>query len=322
MKFNEIKRETKRRIYALALASIMVLLPKTKAYAAEVDMSTKVDIDHAISVLVPDDKPSNNNGGNNGGNNDNNNGGNNSGNNDNNNGGNNGGNNDNNNGGNNGGNNDNNNGENNGGNNDNNNGENNGGNNDNNNDGKDDNKDNNNDGKDDNKDNDDENKNEEEKCDHSYVSVDVTNQKTPSCTVAGSYDEVYQCSKCGATKTEHHSIPAPGHKWDGGTRVESKDGYDIIYHCTNKGCSSEMKTHHSNTPDPTEPTKPHKPTNPSDNPKMGDASNITEWASLMAFSGTSLLAIYANYEYKKHEKEKMLREMSNGYEGKYLSKRK
>ena len=287
MKFNEIKRETKRRIYALALASIMVLLPKTKAYAAEVDMSTKVDIDHAISVLVPDDKPSNNNGGNNGGNNDNNNGGNNSGNNDNNNGGNNSGNNDNNNGGNNGGNND-----------------------------------NNNDGKDDNKDNDDENKNEEEKCDHSYVSVDVTNQKTPSCTVAGSYDEVYQCSKCGATKTEHHSIPAPGHKWDGGTRVESKDGYDIIYHCTNKGCSSEMKTHHSNTPDPTEPTKPHKPTNPSDNPKMGDASNITEWASLMAFSGTSLLAIYANYEYKKHEKEKMLREMSNGYEGKYLSKRK
>ena len=287
MKFNEIKRETKRRIYALALASIMVLLPKTKAYAAEVDMSTKVDIDHAISVLVPDDKPSNNNGGNNGGNNDNNNGGNN------------------------GGNNDNNNGENNGGNNDNNNGGNNGGNND-----------NNNDGKDDNKDNDDENKNEEEKCDHSYVSVDVTNQKTPSCTVAGSYDEVYQCSKCGATKTEHHSIPAPGHKWDGGTRVESKDGYDIIYHCTNKGCSSEMKTHHSNTPDPTEPTKPHKPTNPSDNPKMGDASNITEWASLMAFSGTSLLAIYANYEYKKHEKEKMLREMSNGYEGKYLSKRK
>ena len=275
MKFNEIKRETKRRIYALALASIMVLLPKTKAYAAEVDMSTKVDIDHAISVLVPDDKPSNNNGGNNGGNNDNNNDGNN------------------------------------GGNNDNNNGENNN-----------DNNDNNNDGKDDNRDNDDENKNEEEKCDHSYVSVDVTNQKTPSCTVAGSYDEVYQCSKCGATKTEHHSIPAPGHKWDGGTRVESKDGYDIIYHCTNKGCSSEMKTHHSNTPDPTEPTKPHKPTNPSDNPKMGDASNITEWASLMAFSGTSLLAIYANYEYRKHEKEKMLREMSNGYEGKHLSKRK
>ena len=271
MKFNEIKRETKRRIYALALASIMVLLPKTKAYAAEVDMSTKVDIDHAISVLVPDDKPSNNNGGNNGGNNDNNNGGNNSGNNDNNNGGNNGGNND-----------------------------------------------NNNDGKDDNKDNDDENKNEneEEKCDHSYVSVDVTNQKTPSCTVAGSYDEVYQCSKCGATKTEHHSIPAPGHKWDGGTRVESKDGYDIIYHCTNKGCSSEKITHHSNTPDPTEPTKPHKPTNPSDNPKMGDASHITEWASLMAFSGTSLLAIYANYEY---EKRKMHRER---YEGKYLSKRK
>ena len=309
MKFNEIKRETKRRIYALALASIMVLLPKTKAYAAEVDMSTKVDIDHAISVLVPDDKPSNNNGGNNGGNNDNNNGGNNSGNNDNNNGGNNSGNNDNNNGGNNSGNNDNNNGGNNSGNNDNNNGGNNSGNND-----------NNNDGKDDNKDNDEENKNEneEEKCDHSYVSVDVTNQKTPSCTVAGSYDEVYQCSKCGATKTEHHTIPAPGHKWDGGTRVETKDGYDIIYHCTNKGCSSEKKTHHSNTPDPTEPTKPHKPTNPSDNPKMGDASHITEWASLMAFSGTSLLAIYANNEYKKHEKEKMLREMSNGYEGKYL----
>ena len=275
MKFNEIKRETKRRIYALALASIMVLLPKTKAYAAEVDMSTKVDIDHAISVLVPDDKPSNNNGGNNSGNNDNNNGWNNSGNNDNNNGGNNSGNNDNNNDGNNSGNNDNNNDE-----------------------------------------------NEEEKCDHSYVSVDVTNQKTPSCTVAGSYDEVYQCSKCGATKTEHHTIPAPGHKWDGGTRVETKDGYDIIYHCTNKGCSSEKKTHHSNTPDPTEPTKPHKPTNPSDNPKMGDASHITEWASLMAFSGTSLLAIYANNEYKKHEKEKMLREMSNGYEGKYLSKRK
>ena len=317
MKFNEIKRETKRRIYALALASMMVLLPKTKAYAAEVDMSTKVDIDQAISTLVPSDKPSNNNGGNNSGNNDNNNGGNNSGNNDNNNGGNNGGNNDNNNGGNNDGNNDNNNGGNNDGNNDNNNGGNNDDNNNNNGENNNDNDNNNNDN------NENENENEEEnKCDHSYVSVDVINQVTPSCTKEGSYDEVSQCSKCGATKTEHHTIPAPGHKWDGGTRVETKDGYDIIYHCTNKGCSSEKKTHHSNTPDPTEPTKPGKPTNPSDNPKMGDVSHITEWAALMAFSGTSLSAIYANYLYKKHEKEKMLREMSNGYEGKYLSKRK
>ena len=281
MKFNEIKRETKRRIYALALASIMVLLPKTKAYAAEVDMSTKVDIDHAISVLVPDDKPSNNNGGNNSGNNDNNNGGNNSGNNDNNNDGNNSGNND-----------------------------------------------NNNDGKDDNKDNDDENKNEneEEKCDHSYVSVDVTNQKTPSCTVAGSYDEVYQCSKCGATKTEHHSIPAPGHKWDGGTRVETKDGYDIIYHCTNKGCSSEKKTHHSNTPDPTEPTKPHKPTNPSDVPKTGDDFPLELMEAVCGISALGLpIASYQLYkvleEEKKQKKQVSATYVENEYKGKYLSKR-
>jgi len=281
MKFNEIKRETKRRIYALALASIMVLLPKTKAYAAEVDMSTKIDIDHAISVLVPDDKPSNNN----------------SGNNDNNNSGNNNGDDNNNNNGENNNENENNNGENNN-ENENNNGE------------------NNNENENNNGENNNENE-EENKCDHSYVLVDVTNQKTPSCTVGGSYDEVYQCSKCGATKTEHHSIPAPGHKWDGGTRVETKDGYDIIYHCTNKGCNAEKKTHHSNTPDPTEPTKPGKPTNPSDNPKMGDVSNITEWAILMTLSGTALpFATYALYKENKKEK------MSNRYEGKYLSKRK
>ena len=55
---------------------------------------------------------------------------------------------------------------------------------------------------------------------------------------------------------------------------------------------------------------------------MGDVSNITEWAALMAFSGTSLSAITAYELYKNNEKKKMLREMSNGYEGKYLSKRK
>lgn len=52
-----MNKNIKRKIYALALASVMVLLPKTKAYANEIDMSNSIDIDKAISELVPDDVP-------------------------------------------------------------------------------------------------------------------------------------------------------------------------------------------------------------------------------------------------------------------------
>ena len=55
MKFKEIKKETKRRIYALALAAIMVVLPKTRAYAEDINMSETIDIDQAIGDLVPPD---------------------------------------------------------------------------------------------------------------------------------------------------------------------------------------------------------------------------------------------------------------------------
>lgn len=55
MKFKEIKKETKRRIYALALAAIMVVLPKTRAYAEDINMSETIDIDQAIADLVPQD---------------------------------------------------------------------------------------------------------------------------------------------------------------------------------------------------------------------------------------------------------------------------
>lgn len=52
-----MNKNIKRKIYALALASVMVLLPKTKAYANEIDMGNSIDIDKAISELVPDDVP-------------------------------------------------------------------------------------------------------------------------------------------------------------------------------------------------------------------------------------------------------------------------
>ena len=263
-----MNKNLKRRLYAIALAGVLLTTPKLTAYADEVDMSP-IDIDSAISELVPGYSDSNNNNNNNN-NNDNNNNNNN---------------------------------------NDNNNNNNNNNNNDNNN------NNNNNDNNNNNNNNNKETKNNGSnsvECKHVYPSVadDVINQKTPSCTESGSYDEVYYCEKCGTKEIRHYEIPAPGHKWDGGTKTITSNGYEITYHCTNKGCDATTKKTYENTP--TEPTKPATPTEPGKNdvPKTGDDSPIYECAGIMVASGLGIAATTAIY-------------LNQGkHKGKYLSKRK
>ena len=281
-----MNKNLKRRLYAIALAGVLLTTPKITAYADEVDM-TPIDIDSAISELVPGYSDNNNNDNNNN-NNDNNNANNNDNNNDNNNAN----------------------------NNDNNNDNNNANNNDNNNANNNDNNANNNNN---NNNNDKETKNNSsnsEECKHVYTSAadDVINQKTPSCTESGSYDEVYYCEKCGAKEIRHYEIPAPGHKWDGGTKIVTSNGYEIIYHCTNKGCDATTNKTYENTP--TEPTKPTTPTEPGNKnvPKTGDDSHIYECAGVMVASALGIAATTAAYNNQEKQKQK--------YKGKYLSKRK
>ena len=283
-----MNKNLKRRLYAIALAGVLLSTPKITAYADEVDM-TPIDIDSAISELVPgysDSNNNNNNNDNNSNNNDNNNSNNNSNNNDNNNV-----------------------------NNDNNNNVNNDNNNNNNNDKETKN-----------------NSSNSEECKHVYPSVadDVINQKTPSCTEGGYNDEVYYCEKCGAKEIRHYEIPAPGHKWDGGTKIVTSNGYEIIYHCTNKGCNATINKTYENTPTepkptepttptepkPTEPTKPTTPTEPGNKnvPKTGDDSHIYECAGVMVASALGIAATTAAYNNQEKQKQK--------YKGKYLSKRK
>ena len=249
-----MNKNLKRRLYAIALAGVLLTTPKITAYADEVDM-TPIDIDSAISELVPGYSDNNNNDNNNN-NNDNNNA---------------------------------------------NNNDNNANNNNNNNN------------------NDKETKNNSsnsEECKHVYTSAadDVINQKTPSCTESGSYDEVYYCEKCGAKEIRHYEIPAPGHKWDGGTKIVTSNGYEIIYHCTNKGCDATTNKTYENTP--TEPTKPTTPTEPGNKnvPKTGDDSYIYECAGVMVASALGIAATTAAYNNQEKQKQK--------YKGKYLSKRK
>ena len=290
MKFKEIKKETKRRIYALALAAIMVVLPKTRAYAEDINMSETIDIDQAIGDLVPPDptptptpeptpaptteptKPTN---------------------------------------------------------ptkpseptspskptdptvpttepthpsetttptkpttNNNNNG----------------------------------NQNNNSKCNHKYndVADDVINQVAPSCTKGGSYDELYYCTECGETKIIHYTIEAPGHKWGPEHREnENELGYDLVRECTNKGCHEEWRIYIPKTP--TEPTKPTEPTNP-DVPKTGDDFPLELMEAVCGISALGLpIASYQLYkvleEEKKQKKQASATYVENEYKGKYLIKR-
>lgn len=226
-----MNKNLKRRLYAIALAGVLLTTPKITAYADEVDM-TPIDIDSAISELVPGYSDSNNNNNNNDNNINNNN------------------------------------------------------------------------------NNDKETKNNisnSEECKHVYPSVadDVINQKTPSCTESGSYDEVYYCEKCGTKEIRHYEIPAPGHKWDGGTKIVTTNGFEVIYHCTNKGCDVTTKKTYENTP--TEPGN-------KDVPKTGDDSHIYECAGVMVASALGIAATTAAYINQEKKEQK--------YKGKYLSKRK
>ena len=270
-----MNKNLKRRLYAIALAGVLLTTPKITAYADEIDM-TPIDIDSAISELVPGYSDNNNNDNNNN-NNDNNNANNNDNNNANNN-------------------------------------DKNVNNNANNNDNNANNNNNNNN-------NDKETKNNSsnsEECKHVYTSAadDVINQKTPSCTESGSYDEVYYCEKCGAKEIRHYEIPAPGHKWDGGTKIVTSNGYEIIYHCTNKGCDATTNKTYENTPTEPKPTKPTTPTEPGkpNVPKTGDDSHIYECVGVMVASALGIAATTAAYINQEKQEKK--------YKGKYLSKRK
>lgn len=287
MKFKEIKKETKRRIYALALAAIMVVLPKTRAYAEDVNISETIDIDKAIGDLVPPDptpapttepttptnptKPSEPTSPSKPTdptvptteptkpaetitpteptkNNDNNS--------------------------------------------------------------------NNNNG----------NQNNNSKCNHKYndVADDVINQVAPTCTTAGSYDELYYCTECGETKVIHYTIEAPGHKWGPEHREnENELGYDLVRECTNKGCHEEWRIYIPKTP--TEPTKPTEPTNP-DVPKTGDDFPLELMEAVCGISALGLpIASYQLYkvleEEKKQKKQASATYVENEYKGKYLIKR-
>ena len=66
-----MNKNLKRRLYAIALAGVLLTTPKITAYADEVDM-TPIDIDSAISELVPGYSDNNNNDNNNANNNNNN----------------------------------------------------------------------------------------------------------------------------------------------------------------------------------------------------------------------------------------------------------
>lgn len=295
MKFKEIKKETKRRIYALALAAIMVVLPKTRAYAEDINMSETIDIDQAIADLVPQDptptptptpeptpaptteptkpaepttpsKPTE--------------------------------------------------------psapatepttptetipketvNNSNNNGSNN------------------------------DNENNNSKCDHKYndAADDVINQVAPSCTTGGSYDELYYCTKCGETKIVHYTVDAPGHAWGPEHREnENELGYDLVRECTNKGCHEKWRVYIPKTPTeptiPNEPTIPSRPTNP-DTPKTGDESPIELMEAILGISAIGLpITSYQLYkilqEEKKQKEQASTNYIENEYRGKYLSKR-
>lgn len=59
-----MNKNLKRRLYAIALAGVLLTTPKITSYADEADM-TPIDIDSAISELVPEYSDSNNNNNNN-----------------------------------------------------------------------------------------------------------------------------------------------------------------------------------------------------------------------------------------------------------------
>lgn len=285
MKFKEIKKETKRRIYALALAAIMVVLPKTRAYAEDINMSETIDIDQAIGDLVPPDptpeptpaptteptkptnptkpseptspsKPT-----------DptvpttepthpsetttptkpttNNNNGN-------------------------------------------------------------------------------QNNNSKCNHKYNDVADDVINQVAPSCTKGGSYDELYYCTECGETKIIHYTIEAPGHKWGPEHREnENELGYDLVRECTNKGCHEEWRIYIPKTP--TEPTKPTEPTNPDVPKTGDDFPlELMEAVCGISALGLPI-ASYQLYkvleEEKKQKKQASATYVENENKGKYLIKR-
>ena len=146
---------------------------------------------------------------------------------------------------------------------------------------------------------------------HRYNSAadDVINQVAPSCTSSGSYTEIYYCLDGGSAKSVDVVVAAPGHNMSTGEVVNKDDnGYDIEYHCTNKGCNHVTYDHvvTPTEPQPTEPTEtvptettepaptvptetvPTETTEPSVPVKTGDDSHIELYSALFLASGLGL----------------------------------
>lgn len=282
MKINEMKRETKRRIYALALASIMFALPKTKAFADDVDMSSKVDIDKAISELIPDDTPSvkpdpkpadpvkptdpvtptnpsnpteatdpseetkatePTNGTNNSKQNDS------------------------------------------------------------------------------NSECPKGGKHVYNEVADGIRTIDGEDNK-PSCTNDVTWYDVYFCEKCGYRHEEKRTKKAEGHEWDSGTKEGNKIVYHCKHKGCNETTEKTYDpTEPTKSTEPTNPSStPTKPTEPGNVPKTGDNSiveDVIRVALLSSAVGTALVGSTI-YQFKKEEEQK---KAANSYKGKYLSKR-
>lgn len=153
---------------------------------------------------------------------------------------------------------------------------------------------------------------------HNYGSEpdDVINQKAPTCSTAGSYSEVYYCKDCGEAHIVDVVVDAPGHKWvNDGKRVnETSNGYYVINYCEHKGCNEKREVYVEKVT-PTEPTKPSipsKPVTPSEIPKTSDDSKIglASCAFLGSAAGLAGIAYLSN----KDNSDKK-------YKGKYLSRK-
>lgn len=159
------------------------------------------------------------------------------------------------------------------------------------------------------------------------VADDVINQVTPSCVVGGSYDEIYYCLDCDGAKIVHVDVAAPGHKWDDGEKVNiTEQGYEIEYHCTNKGCTETRRDYYKTNEEPTVPTETTpKKDYPSDVPKTGDTFDIVLSAAMCGLSGLGLygtgrLTSKIDAEDKKYNSKYV--KSDDKKKGKYLSKRK
>ena len=91
----------------------------------------------------------------------------------------------------------------------------------------------------------------EETCQHAQCQVVVENEVQPTCTEAGSYENVVYCIDCGEeVSRETFVIPANGHSWDDGVVTVEPS-------CTEEGVMSFTCVHCGHSHTEAIPTVPH-----------------------------------------------------------------